>query len=299
MNLNDHSRYVSITMEFRCNLKCTHCMIEGTMDWLKPATDKSFEALLDEQQKSSQWDGLILTGSEITLRQDLPDLAKRAKRAGFRHIRIQTHGMHLSRPGYLDLLMDAGIDEFFVSFAGHNAETHDSVTKVTRSFDKMMQGLLLIEKSPKPAKIITNTVVTAETYLSLDKIVETCAPFTKVVQHEFWNYFPMKDVDDKLLIVDFSTLMPKIMDAIEAAQRLKRGVEVKNIPQCLLGKFDRALINQQPTLLIDPEFWNEFDKNGFYKCVFRSDCKSLECLGLTDAYIKRFGWEREVLSPIM
>ena len=36
MGLYDHSDYVSMTMEFRCNLKCVHCMIEGTMDRLAP-----------------------------------------------------------------------------------------------------------------------------------------------------------------------------------------------------------------------------------------------------------------------
>ena len=32
---------------------------------------------------------MVLTGAEITLRQDLPDLARRARDAGFSHIRIQ------------------------------------------------------------------------------------------------------------------------------------------------------------------------------------------------------------------
>ena len=32
----NHRDYVSMTMEFRCNLKCVHCMIEGTMDRLAP-----------------------------------------------------------------------------------------------------------------------------------------------------------------------------------------------------------------------------------------------------------------------
>jgi len=38
--------YVEITMHFQCNLKCAHCMIEGTMDWLKPESMDQFERIL-------------------------------------------------------------------------------------------------------------------------------------------------------------------------------------------------------------------------------------------------------------
>ena len=34
----DHGQYVELTMHFKCNLQCEHCMIEGTMDWLEPET---------------------------------------------------------------------------------------------------------------------------------------------------------------------------------------------------------------------------------------------------------------------
>lgn len=297
MPANDHSRYISITMEFRCNLKCTHCMIENTMDWLNPISDGEFDSILEEQRDTDRWDGIILTGSEITLRSDLPVLASRAKNAGFNHIRIQTHGMHLSRPGYLKTLMDAGIDEFFVSVAGHNASLHDSITKVPRSFDRMIDGLKKIEMSERPAKIITNTVVTRESFEFLPDIVKLLSSFKKVVQHEFWNFFPMDSVDKKSLLVDYPTLMPFIHAAIKECQRWNRSVEVKNIPECLLGEARYTLVNEQPNLLIDPEFWVEFDKNGFHNCAFQSTCKSTGCLGLTEAYIKKYGWEKKILNP--
>jgi molybdenum cofactor biosynthesis enzyme MoaA len=85
--------YVEMTVHFQCNLHCEHCMIEGTMDWLRPETVDSFEAILAQNAQQGRWQGLVLTGSEVTLRRDLPDLARRARDSGFRHVRIQTHGM--------------------------------------------------------------------------------------------------------------------------------------------------------------------------------------------------------------
>jgi MoaA/NifB/PqqE/SkfB family radical SAM enzyme len=118
----DHRDYVSMTMEFRCNLRCVHCMIEDTMHRLAPEPADKFEELLAQNREHRRWKGLILTGSEITLRRDLPELARRARASGFEHVRIQTHGMHLAERAYCEELVEAGVDEYFVSVAGPDAE---------------------------------------------------------------------------------------------------------------------------------------------------------------------------------
>jgi MoaA/NifB/PqqE/SkfB family radical SAM enzyme len=294
--LRDHSRYISVTMEFRCNLRCTHCMIEGTMDRLPPTSDAEFAQILRDQAERRPWDGLILTGSEITLRRDLGDLVRRARNAGFSHIRIQTHGMQLSRPGYLDGLIAAGVDEFFISVAGSDAETHDRITQVPGSWDRMIRGIEQIEAHGGDLVVITNTVVTAQSYTLLSGMVQALARFSCVAQHEFWNYFPMAERDEKNLIVRHADLIPPLRAAIAAAQAAGRRVEVKNVPQCLLGDDSDTLVNAQPTLVISPDFWVEFDRNGFYRCPHQNRCASQECLGLTEAYIHRFGDERDLLK---
>ena len=38
------SDYVEVTVHFKCNLACTHCMIEGTMDWLRPESNEDRRA---------------------------------------------------------------------------------------------------------------------------------------------------------------------------------------------------------------------------------------------------------------
>jgi MoaA/NifB/PqqE/SkfB family radical SAM enzyme len=297
-SLRDHDTYVSLTMEFRCNLRCTHCMIEGTMDRLAPTDAESFDRVLAEQAATAPWQGLVLTGSEITLRRDLPELARRARAAGFAHVRIQTHGMHLNRAPYLESLIDAGVDEFFISVAGQDAATHDHITRVPGSWARMMQGIALIEAHPADLRIITNTVVTAQSYTFLSGIVAALATMHKVVQHEFWNYFPMAEDDHKSLIVRHADLLPPLRAAILAARAAGRLVEVKNVPECLMGDLRGALVNAQPTLVIDPAFWAEFDRNRFYQCPHRDSCASTECLGLTEAYIRRYGTEAETLRAL-
>jgi MoaA/NifB/PqqE/SkfB family radical SAM enzyme len=295
--LNDHDGYFSIALEFRCNLRCTHCMIEGTMDRLSGASPQDFDAVLERKRRGAPWQGLVLTGSEITLRRDLPNLARRARAAGFAHVRIQTHGAHLHRETYLNRLVEAGVDEFFVSVAGPDAEIHDAITCMPGSFGRMAAGLKLIDAHPAPLRIITNTVVTAQSFLHLPKIAEFLMQFDRVVQAEFWNYFPMAETDVKSLIVPLADLMPPLRQAISVLRRGGRKVEVKNVPECLLEDQRGALVNNQPELLIDPAFWTEFDRNRFYQCPHQASCASDQCLGLTQAYIRRFGDGADLLKP--
>jgi MoaA/NifB/PqqE/SkfB family radical SAM enzyme len=292
-----HRDYVSMTMEFRCNLKCVHCMIEGTMDRLAPESDAKFAELLAFNAKQGRWRGLILTGSEITLRRDLPELARKARAARFEHVRIQSHGMHLSRPDYAATLVEAGVDEYFVSVAGHDAATHDRITTVAGSFNKTLKGLEVLDEIDG-VMTMTNTVVTSQSYPFLRDIVERLGHLRRLAQMEFWVYWPMQETDEKNLVASYTDLVPALRAAIARAQELGRRVEVKNVPQCMLGEDGGLLVNGQPQLFIDPDFWTEFSRNGFYQCVYRDQCASRECLGLSTAYIKKFGNLKERLAPI-
>jgi MoaA/NifB/PqqE/SkfB family radical SAM enzyme len=293
----DHRDYVSMTMEFRCNLRCVHCMIEDTMHRLVPESAERFEELLAQNARERRWKGLILTGSEITLRRDLPELARRARASGFEHVRIQTHGMHLAQPEYAGTLVEAGVDEYFVSVAGPDAETHDAITTVSGSFEKTLRGLEILD-GHADVVTLTNTVVTNRSYRRLPAVVERLAHLRRLTQMEFWVYWPMSEADDKDLLASHAEIGPYLREAVARARALGRGVEVKNFPECLLGAEGSALMNTQPELLVDPAFWPEFMRNGFYQCVYRDRCASTECLGLSTAYISKYGYDEQILRPI-
>ena len=288
--------YVSMTLEFRCNLKCEHCMIEGTMDYLQAEPPAKFAELLAYNAANRRWSGLIMTGSEITLRHDLPELATRARASGFSHVRIQTHGMRLSNDEYCRELIDAGVDEFFVSVIAADRDTHDAVSRVARSYERTMAGLENLEKYPNVASL-TNTVVTERNYRELPALVERLSHLKRLQQMEFWVYLPMTERDEKGLIASHLDVQPFLLEAVRAARALGRGAVVKHYPHCLLGEYADALDNSQPKLFIDPAFWQQFSRNGFDQCVHRESCSSRDCLGLTSAYIEKFGTHSEELVP--
>ncbi|MGH1371330.1 MAG: radical SAM protein [Cellvibrionaceae bacterium] len=297
MGCFQHDDYISLTLEFRCNLKCVHCMIEGTMDYLQPQTGDVFDGVLDEQARNSRWKGIILTGSEITLHKELIPMVKRAKAAGFEHVRIQTHGMHLGQTSFTDSLLEAGVDEYFVSVAGSDCESHDRITEVDGAFDKMMKGLSYLDQFDH-VSIITNTVVTKLSYALLPDLVHSLSHLRQLKQMEFWNYWPMTEMDDKDLIPRAVDVLPFLEEAARKALIQGRAVEIKNFPECLLGDLGHLLDNDQPELLIDPAFWDQFNRNGFHQCVHRQECTSHQCLGLNDAYTAKYGWEKTLVHPI-
>jgi MoaA/NifB/PqqE/SkfB family radical SAM enzyme len=288
--------YVELTMHFRCNLKCAHCMIEGTMDWLKPESMAQFGEILARNAEERCWKGIVLTGSEVTLRSDLPELARQAREHGFEHVRIQTHGMKLANERYCEELMESGIDEYFVSVTAADAKTHDAITAVPGSFEKTMRGLENLERYPDVATL-TNTVITRLSFPHLPRVVERLRHLKRLAQMDFWNYWPMRETDDKDLIASHLEVLPFLREAIGRARGYGRSVEVKNFPECLLGEDRDALENDQPKLMIDPAFWPEFMRNGFHQCVHRSYCGATRCLGLNTAYVNRYGWHADELVP--
>ena len=291
------AEYVEMTVHFDCNLKCEHCMIEGTMDWLKPESPASFERVLSINARERRWKGLTLTGSEVTLNRGLADMARRARDSGFEHVRIQTHGMRLADPDYCARLVDAGIDEYFVSVTAADAQTHDRITRVPGAFDRTLRGLHNLDAHDS-VSVITNTVITTLSHRQLPAVVERLRDLRRLVQMEFWNFWPMKATDDKGLIAHHLDVLPYLREAIAAARALGRAVEVKNFPECLLGDDADALDNDQPKLVIDPAFWPEFMRNGFHQCVHRAHCGARRCLGLNTAYVNRYGWDADLLVPL-
>lgn len=295
--LSAASDHVEVTVHFKCNLACEHCMIEGTMDWLRPEPDDHLFRIMAENARDRRWKGLTLTGAEVTLRRDLPDLARRARDSGFDHVRIQTHGMRLADPAYCRELVDAGIDEYFISVTAADAATHDAITRVPGSFARTVAALENLDGIPG-VTTLTNTVITERSYRQLPGVVASLAHLRQLARMEFWTFWPMRETDDKDLIPSHLDVLPYLRSALGDARALGRAVEVKNFPECLLGDDRTALDNAQPHLVIDPAFWPEFMRNGFHQCVHKAYCGSRKCLGLNTAYVNKHGWHADILVPL-
>src|SRR5439155_16021427 len=151
-------------------------------------------------------------------------------------------GVRLADSSYCRELVEAGIDEYFVSVTAADAETHDAITGVDGAFDKTLAGLENLDAFDHVATL-TNTVITERSYRQLPLVVERLRHLRQLAQMEFWTYWPMREHDDKELIPSHLDVLPYLKRAITAARGHGRSVEVKNFPECLLGAEHDALDN--------------------------------------------------------
>jgi len=108
----------------------------------------------------------------------------------------------------------------------------------------------------------------------------------------------MSEVDTYNLLESNNQIRHYLSDAIRKGEEKRLCVLVKGFPQCLLGEYQRYLDNSKPRTIIDERFWIQFKQNKPGQCRFKAICSAEKCKGLTAAYIKKFGTDHELYTPI-
>lgn len=285
---------IAVTIDFHCNSACRFCIVQEGMNRFEGVPFERFIAMVEENKRSRKYQRVIFTGGEVTLDKRLLTYIRTAKESGsFQYIRLQTNARRLAHMDIAKPLVEAGLNEFFVSIHGHDAESHDDITQRKGSFDELLQGFSNIQTLG--ARLITNTVINRRNIASLPHIVPIAARYN-TTRMEFWNYLPMEDhQDDRNLIAPIQDIIPPLKQALAQCQERDIAIAVKYIPMCLLGEFKDKLDNSQPDVIIIENFWDNFPK---FSCLYEALCEDSEqCLGIHHPYIHKFGWETDRLQP--
>jgi len=86
----------SVIFLLGCNMRCPFCY--NTTLVLRPQKmpTVSFEEIEDYLKRNRSWiDGVVITGGEPTIHQDLPNLCEKLKKLGFK-VKVDTNGTHPS-----------------------------------------------------------------------------------------------------------------------------------------------------------------------------------------------------------
>ncbi len=285
---------LTVTVEFHCHSACRFCIVQEGMNYFKGVPFELFKAAVDDNARSRRYRRVTFTGGEVTLEAKLFDYVRYARDVGsFEHIRLQTNGRLCADPEFARRLVDAGIDEFFVSLHGHDAATQDYISRRPGSFDEAMAGMENL--AALGVCLMTNTVLTTLNQPHLAEIVETVKRLAPV-RMEWWNYLPMEDyADERELLAPMSRLAPSLREALARAAGYGIETAVKYVPRCLLGDHATSQDNTQSDVLIVEEFYDVYPK---FACVYEAKCEYAEsCLGLHHPYITKYGWEEDVLVP--
>ena len=109
---------VLLEVTSECNLHCRFCFADGEKAVSKPDTD-TLKAAIAEIAVRCCGPLLQLSGGEPTLRGDLPELIRFAKKTGCRYVQLNTNGIRLAADRkFVQELADAGLDVVFLQFDG-------------------------------------------------------------------------------------------------------------------------------------------------------------------------------------
>jgi len=104
----------------RCNMACPICFANaGAAGYVYEPSIEQIEWMLRTLRAQKPWppNAIQFSGGEPTLRDDLPEIVRMAKKLGFTHIEVNTNGIRLANDiEYYKALLDAGMSTIYLQF---------------------------------------------------------------------------------------------------------------------------------------------------------------------------------------
>jgi len=286
----ERRRDVCFCIETTCNFKCPHCWHDSFRSRMEPISFSEYKRILLEDVKIQKYDRVVLSGAEATLNKDIIKFIRFAKEIEhIKNIRIQTNGSKLSDLNYCKSLLEAGVDEFYVSIYGHTTELQDKHTLVENSFIKTVKGLNNL--SLLKANIIIGTIMTELNYKHLPEILLKASSFNPSGIF-IWNYVCMDEEKRGYLIASNIKVRPYLLKALDGIKDLNLNTYIMFYPECLLGDFKELLDNAvHEDLIIDPLFDYTLEEVEIYTCPYKKICPSTKCYGIAEFRQRKYGVE--------
>ena len=158
---------MDLALTYRCNNDCRHCyndparkLVElNTAEW-KQVLDKVWQLGIPH---------VVFTGGEPTLRNDLPELVSYAEKLGM-VTGINTNGCRLKDEGYVQTLVDSGLDHVQITLESHDPAIHDEIVQHPGAWEQTTAGIQNAVRSK--LFVMTNTTLLKNNSVELEKTLQ-------------------------------------------------------------------------------------------------------------------------------
>ena len=224
-------RRVDVKLGFSCNNRCRFC-VQG--DKRDRYIDRTTQQARDELTSAREWaDEVVLTGGEVTVRHDLPELVAHARDLGFRVIQLQTNGRVLSQMSAMRALRDAGATEVSPAVHGPDSATHDALTRRPGSFRQTLRGIRNARLLGLP--VLVNSVVTRANFARAVETAELLVALD-VQQFQFAFVHPLGTAAELFdeVVPRLSEAAPHLVDGALLGARAGVTTMLEGVPLCFL-----------------------------------------------------------------
>lgn len=125
-NHKSHTVLGIIDVTNRCNLRCPICFANAAAaGYVYEPTFEQIKGMLKNLRanRPTPPPAVQFSGGEPTIRDDLPDIVRAAKEAGFWHIEVNTNGIRLAQDlDFVKRLREAGVSTIYLQFDGVTPE---------------------------------------------------------------------------------------------------------------------------------------------------------------------------------
>jgi len=129
----------NIDLTNRCNLNCDFCFANARACGYiyEPTFDQVVDMMrLLRAEKPVPTPAVQFSGGEPTMRDDLPELIRKAKELGFYQVQVATNGIRIARePDYIEELKEAGLSTVYLHFDGITSETNSKLASDRRAIE--------------------------------------------------------------------------------------------------------------------------------------------------------------------
>lgn len=256
-----HTRKVEINLGYACNAECPFCYYYDSVVTRTNEQTQSTEDAKAQLRHARQLgiQEIEFTGGEVTMRRDLPELITYAKQElGFSIVSMITNGIRLANPAYTAELRSAGIDDMLFSIHGHNAQIHDGITRVGKSFDRIVRAIR--NASALGIRVRTNTVICKPNYLHTREMLEFLLTLSidNINLVMFNPVLQAKNIDiTEEVYVNYADAGREITKALDVLVDRLPQFNVRYMPFCFLPGYERFITNMDQ-MTFDPDEWDNF-----------------------------------------
>lgn len=236
-------KILSIHITDLCNSRCNFCVV-GSPLYMKDTVD--FEEIMRfvRDNSGAGYNVVNLHGGEPTIHPRFFELLESIQALGFSETHIQTNGLKLADPDFVQRCKSLGVTRFVVSLHASRGEVQDRLTDTSDGWRRTISG---IENAVKYGVVVrTNTVITKQNFFSLKDITKVACDLG--VSH--LNYSNIQPVGSAVL--SFSNIVPSfheirepLSSAIEYARRCGRTVTIEGFPYCTVPEWVVLQLNEE------------------------------------------------------